>query len=167
MTDNEVAVESNIRVEVAESLLEGIKSLASEHNLQLDEEEVEIVSGLEEKLEQSTNEYNEIFEQLIEARKEKDSLERELAFKEVVEELTDTQAEKLRVLSEGVSYETVEEFSQKLTIIRDQFVSESVQPASEEEQSDDLLQEETETIAYADPSVAAYVQSIDRFAAKT
>ena len=166
MSENELQVESGIKIEVAESLMDGLKALASEHNLNIEQEEIDHVAEVEAKLAEQTEEYNEIFEQLLEARKEKESLEREIAFKQVVEGLTDTQAEKLRVLSEGVSYESVEEFAQKIEVIRDQFVSESVaQPVSEEE-SDDLLQEETEEKAYTDPSVSAYVESLSRFAAK-
>lgn len=166
MEENEIQIESGIKVEVAESLFAGLKSLAEEHNIQIDEEEIDVVSGLEAQLEETTEKYNEVFEELLEARQAKDALEREIVFKNIVEGLTDTQAEKLRVLSEGVSFDTVEEFGKKVEAIRDSYFTEAVAPVSEEDS--DLLQEETEEEkpAYADPVIGAYVQSLSRFAAK-
>jgi len=34
--ENEVALESNIKVEVAESLMSGLKTLVNEHNMEVD-----------------------------------------------------------------------------------------------------------------------------------
>ena len=100
MSDNQASVESNIKVEVAESLLESIKGLVSEHNLEIDQETVDHAAALEVELEEATLKYNEVVEQLIESKEAKLQADNEIAFKTVSEELTDTQAEKLRVLSE-------------------------------------------------------------------
>lgn len=166
MAENEVAVETRIKVEVAESIMNGLTNLVSEHNLAIDEAEIDAVAELEAQIEEATAKYNEVFEELLEMRKERNELEIEMAFQEVVEDLTDTQADKLRVLSEGVSYETVEEFTQKLTAIRNSYFAENVTPVSSDES--EVLQEEVEDEkpAYSDPSVAAYVQTLSRFAAK-
>ena len=67
MEENTVALESNIKVEVAESLLESIKGLVSEHNLEIDQEQIDHAAELEIKLEEATIKYNEVVEQLIEA----------------------------------------------------------------------------------------------------
>ena len=170
MDDNQVQIESNIKVEVAESLLTGIKGLVVEHNMEIDDEQKDIVSDLEGKLEESTAKYNEIVEQMIEVREAKTQADLEVAFKGISEDLTDTQADKLRVLSEGVSYDTVEDYSKKLVAIRDNYFTESAPVVSEDET--DLLNEEiaddVKPTVQSDqyPSIAGYADSLSRSAAK-
>jgi len=165
--ENELAIESGIKVSVAESIMEDLTKLVSSHNLEIDEEEISIHEELASQLEEANQKYNEIFEELLEMRAERHALELEVAFQEVVEDLTDTQADKLRVLSEGLSYETVEEFAEKLVTIRDSYFAESA-PAPVSEDETEVLQEESEeqSTKYTDPSVAAYVDALSRFAAK-
>jgi hypothetical protein len=168
MDDNKVQIESNIKVEVAESLLAGIKGLVTEHNIEIDQEQIDAVATLEAQLEESTSKYNELVEQMIEVRESKQKSDLEVAFKDVSEELTDTQADKLRVLSEGVSFETVEDYSKKLIAIRDNYFTEATTVAKDET---DLLQEEVVADAKApisldNPMIARYADALGRFAAK-
>ncbi len=167
MEDNKVSVESNIKVEVAESLLTSIKGLVIEHNMEIDDEQVDVVADLEAKLEESTSKYNDIVEQMIEVREAKEKADIAIAFKTVSEDLTDTQVEKLRVLSEGVSYESVDEFTSKMEAIKTSYFAEQA-PAPVQEDETDLLQEETaeEAQPVIDPSMARYAESLGRFAAK-
>ena len=168
MDDNKVQVESTMKVEVAESLLAGIKGLVTEHNMEIDEEQVDHVANLEAKLEESSTKYNEIVEQLIEVREAKTASDLEIAFKGISEALTDTQSDKLRVLSEGVSFDTVEDYSRKLVAIRNNYFAESA-PVVEDET--DLLQEEiAEDVKPAasieNPMIARYAETLGRHAAK-
>ena len=163
MSENQATVESNIKVEVAESLLESIKGLVSEHNLEIDQDELDHAAELEVKLEEASVKYNELVDQLIEAKEAKTQSDNEIAFKTVSEELTDTQAEKLRVLSEGISFESTEDYSKKLEAIKGNYFVESAPVVTEEET--DLLQEETteEAAPVLDASMASYAQSLSRF----
>ena len=165
--DNEVALESNIKVQVAESLLDGLKGLVVEHNLEIDEEEMSIVAEVEEKLEEATNKYNDIVENLIALREHNEKLERKIAFKEISEGLTDTQADKLLILSEGLSFETTEDYKTKLDTIKESYFTESVSPIGDEV---DLLQEDAQQedgySGQVDPNIAAYVESLGRLASK-
>ena len=163
MDDNQVAVESNIKVEVAESVLESVKGLVSEHNLEIDQETVDHNAELEVALEESKVKYNELVAEMIEVKEAKSQADLEVAFKNVSEELTDTQAEKLRVLSEGISFESTDDYSKKLEAIKDNYFVESAPVVTEEET--DLLQEETaEEVAPAlDVSMQGYAESLSRF----
>ena len=165
MEDNQVAVESNIKVEVAESILESVKGLVSEHNLEIDQETVDHNAELEVALEEAKVKYNELVEEMMEIKEAKKEADLEAAFKTVSEELTDTQAEKLRVLSEGISFESTEDYSKKLEAIKDNYFVESAPAPVAEEESTDLLQEETaeEVQPVLDPSIASYAQSLNRF----
>ena len=166
VAQNEVAIESNFKVEVAESLFDGIKSLVSEHNLEVDDETKDAIAEMEEKLEEQTAKFNEVFEAMTAIKEEKEALEREVAFKEMSEGLTDTQVEKLRTLSEGVSFETTEDFSKKLEVIKESYFAEA--PAQIEDETE-MLEEEVEDATAApamDPTIAAYADSIARIVKK-
>ena len=165
MDDNQVSVESNIKVEVAESLLGSIKGLVSEHNLEIDQETVDHNAELEVALEESKVKYNELVEEMMAIKEAKKEADLEVAFKNVSEELTDTQAEKLRVLSEGITFESTEDYSKKLEAIKDNYFVESAPAPVAEEESNDLLQEETAENAQPvlDPSIASYAESLNRF----
>jgi hypothetical protein len=165
MEDNQVAVESNIKVEVADSILESVKGLVSEHNLEIDQETVDHNAELEVALEESKVKYNELVEEMMEIKEAKKEADLEVAFKNVSEELTDTQAEKLRVLSEGISFESTDDYSKKLEAIKDNYFVESAPAPVAEEESNDLLQEETAENAQPvlDPSIASYAESLNRF----
>ena len=164
MEDNKVAIESNIKVEVAESLFASIKGIVAEHNLEIDDETKDLVAEANEKVEESTAKYNAVVEEMIAIKEEKQKLELQIAFKEISEELTDTQAEKLGVLAEGVSFETVEDYKAKLVAIKENYFTESVAPSQD---ATELIEEEVEdepAKPAIDPTVAAYVQSLSRLA---
>ena len=164
MDENSVAVESNIKVEVAESLLDSLKGLVVEHNLSIDDVQRDAVAEMEEKLEESTTKYNEVVEEVMALKEDKKQLELADAFKTISEGLTDTQVEKLGVLAEGVSFETVEDYSVKLEAIKDNYFTESVAPVADETE---LLEEEVEEEASKpaiDPAIALYADSIGRLA---
>ena len=168
MEDNQVAVESNIKVEVAESLFDSIKGLVTEHNLEIDQETVDHNAELEVALEESKVKYNELVEEMMEIKEAKKQADLEAAFKTVSEELTDTQAEKLRVLSEGISFESTEDYSKKLEAIKDNYFVESAPAPVAEEEANDLLQEETaeEVQPALEPMIASYAESLNRFVKK-
>lgn len=163
MKENEVAIESSIKVEVAESLLNGITNLVTEHRLDIDDETVDVVSEMEEKMNATTEKYNEVVEQLIAVKEEKETLERSLAFAEIAEGLTDTQVDKLKVLSEGVSFETLEEYATKVSAIKESYFTEAVTTSVDETE---YLEEEVEepVKVSVDPTVARYAESISRLA---
>lgn len=165
MQENEVAIESSIKVEVAESLLDSLKGLVESHNIEIDDEQVDAIAQLEARLDESENRYNEMFEAMLEIKEEKDELEREIAFAQVSEDLTDTQADKLSVLAEGMSYDDVEDYTAKLNAIKQSYFVESV--SSDKSNEAEMLEEEVEDepkTKVLDESIARYTKILDRHA---
>lgn len=164
MKENEVAIESNIKVEVAESLLGSIKGLVAEHNLEIDDQTVDMVAEMEDKLEESTAKYNDIVEQMMAIKEEKQQLELKVAFSQISEGLTDTQVEKLGVLAEGITFETVEDYTAKVEAIRENYFTEAVAtPEDQTELLEEVVEEEAPK-ADVDPMIARYAESLGRFA---
>lgn len=161
--ENAVAIESSIKVEVAESFMNDLKSLINEHNLDIEQETVDIVSESKEALEEATDKYNEAIHEILALREQNESLAREISFRELSEGLTDTQVAKLRTLSEDISFDGNDEYATKISAIREQFFAEAVASATDETE---FLEEEvkTEVKESLDTAMSAYASALNRFA---
>jgi len=121
--ENEVALESNIKVEVAESLMSGLKTLVNEHNMEVDEDSKAVMEGMETRLSESEEKYNKLFEKMTNISEEKESLEKFIALAEASDGLTDTQSEKLETLAEGLSFTDIKGYKNKLFAIKENYFS--------------------------------------------
>jgi hypothetical protein len=164
MEENKVALESGYKVQVAESIIAGLKSLVEEHDIEIEEAELDAIAQMEEQVASTEAKYNELFEAYVVEREEKEMLQKNAAIAALAEGLVDTDAARFQTLAEGVSYESVEDFVAKLEVIKESYFSESV--ARAEDQAE-VLEEEVLEEAKApalSPAVAAYVDSLNKFA---
>jgi hypothetical protein len=164
MKENELAIEAGIKVEMAESLMDGLKALFEEHNIEVDEDTVDVVAGLEEELEEMKAEANKTIDENVKLAKEISALKAEKVFAEMTEDLTMTQRERLKVLSEKLDFENVEEYTQNLETLKESFFAEAkpvVEEAQEEEE--EILTEETVVAkpASEDPSINALIAALN------
>lgn len=156
---NEVAIESAIKVEMAESFLNGLKGLFEQHNVVVDDEKLDLVSEANAKTEQLEEQLNEAVKSKLDLQKEIESLKREKMVGEASASLTMTQQEKLRSMAEGIEYETLEDFAKKLDVIKETyFASKSVVT----EQVDEEPLDEAEEKAALDPLMEHYASAISR-----
>ena len=159
MKENELAIESGIKVDMAESLMDGLKDLFTEHNITVDDEVVDVVAGLEEKVEAMTDDANKRIDENLALAKEISGLKAEKVFNEMTEGLTLTQAERLKVLSEKLDFENVDEYTANLNTLKESFFADTKPVVAEEAQDDEeeILTEETVVAKPAsdDPSINA------------
>ena len=98
------------------------------------------------------------------------------AFHDICEGLTSTQVEKMKSLSEGVEFSTVEDYTQSLLTLRENYFPTKSPAKSNNERLDEETDvvEETERTSLeeakankiADPVMEAYVKSISRTVVK-
>ena len=144
MEENEVAIESGIKVEMAESLMDGLRDLFSEHNINIDEETVDVVAGLEEQVSELTDQANEAINENIELTKQIASLKAEIVFEEVSEGLTVSQKERLKSLSEKLDFDDLDSYATDLNTLRESFFkSKKTQVINENADEDEIVTEET------------------------
>jgi hypothetical protein len=164
MEENEVALEAGYKVQVAESIINGLKALVEDHDLEIEESELDVIAAMEEQVATTEQKYNELFEAYVAEREEKETLQKNAAIAAFSEGLVDTDAARFNTLAEGVSYESVEDFVAKLEVIKESYFSESVSRAEDQAE---VLEEEVLEEAKApavNPAVAAYVNSLNKFA---
>jgi Na+/phosphate symporter len=125
MEENEVAIEAGIKVEMAESLMEGLKDLFSEHNIKVDEETYDIVSDLEEEMATLEEKSNRIVDENIRLGQEIKELQSSIIFEELTSDLNMTQRERLKVLSANLDTDDLEAYAENLQTIRESFFKET------------------------------------------
>lgn len=165
MKENEVAIETGLRSDITEKFMEGLKTLFTENYVDVPEEKIDVVEELSKQVEELSEKLTEAIEDNIELKKSSNSVKRDRVFEEIAEGLTETQKEKFRGLSEGVAFEDENDFADKITIIKENYFTESdtttksgAKSLTEEMQP---LDEETEVKT---PSVemAPYIDAISR-----
>lgn len=157
--ENEVAIESAIKVELAESLLGGLKNLIAEHNIDVSDEKIDLVAQAAEKTDQLEDDLNEALKAKIELQSEIEELRKEKTVSLAREGLTVTQQDKLQSMAEGIEYDSLEDFAKKLDVIKETyFASKSVVTETVDEEP---LEEAEEKAALA-PSMERYASAISR-----
>ena len=164
MEENKVAIESGIKVEMAESLMSGLKDLFQEHNIAIDEETIDVVSALETELEEAVTEANRAINSNIELAEELDRVYAELAFREVSEGLTTSQVERLRVLSEKLDVSDLDTYVSDLSTLKESFFKKKpVITESVGEEEEELITEEAAPRASQFDSVNAIASFLDKY----
>lgn len=143
MKENELAIETGIKVEMAESLMAGLKGLFEEHNIQVDEETVDVVAGLEEEVEELKKTANLQINENVELQKQIAALKAERVFDEIAEDLTITQRERMKVLSEKLDTVNLDEYKSDLKTLKESFFKKDAKVVAEEAREEEILTEES------------------------
>lgn len=119
--ENQVALDRGIKSDIAESFMMGLKNLFEAHYIDMPDEKFDVVKNLEEKVVTLESKVNEEIQRNVELKKELSNASVSETFTEVAEGLVDTQAEKLQKLAEGLEYDTVEQFRDKLELLKESY----------------------------------------------
>jgi len=123
--ENKIAIESGTKLELAESLFSGLKVLFVEHNIDVPDEKVDVVSGLEESLKEANDKLNEQIELNASMHKSIKEFKRAAIISEACKGMIDTKAEKLKQLSETVSFDDEDSFRKKLEVLKSTTLNEA------------------------------------------
>jgi len=147
MQENELAIETGIKVEMAESLMDGLKGLFEEHNIVVDEETVDVVASLEEEVASLKEEANAKIDENLALAKEIAAFQAAKAFDEITEGMTLTQRERLKVLSEKLDFQNIDDYTANLETLKESFFAEEKPVVSEEVEEEEIITEDTEVQA--------------------
>lgn len=145
MEENAVAIESGIKVQMAESLMDGLKELFYEHNVQIDEETVDVVADLEEEIAALKEEVNRAINANIELSETVEALQAEKIFEELSEDLTTSQKERFRVLSEKIDFSDLDAYADNLNTLKESFfkTKTTLMTESADDEENEIILEET------------------------
>lgn len=146
MEENKIAVEAGIKVEMAESLLGGLKDLFTEHNIEIDEDTFDVVDSLEKQVSELEEGTNGLVNENIELKNAIASMKAEKVFESMTDGLSENQVERFKVLSEKLDVEDLEDYTSNLSVIKESFFSEGkiAAPKAEDVEEDEIILEEQE-----------------------
>ena len=159
MEQNQVAVDRGIRNEITEDFIAGLKGLFEEHYISIPDDKVDVVEGMAESIREMETRLDEQVKANVKLQKSLNETAKLNVLNTVSEGLADTQKEKLAALAEGVEFVSAEDFSRKVTTIKESYFKETAAPQSEV--ADETPVEGVD--AEVNPVMAQYLNALNRW----
>ena len=159
MQENRLAVSNGLRTEITEGFIEKLRSVFAESYIEIPEEKLDLFESTVEDFENIKTQLDGQVEKNMEINEENEQLRCELLFREVAEGLTDTETQKLRNLAESVEFESVEQFAEKLAVLRENIENLGTPTETAEEET---MEESYEAGSDASPLMEAYINSMSK-----
>ena len=129
--------------------MNGLKNLFKEHYVDVPDEKYDMIGELESKVEALTQQINDMQNKNIELASTNEELNRNIILGDMARDLTESETAKFFSLAEGLSYNDLNHYSKKLTVIKETYFNNSatVNPVVEENEIMGIasLNEEVET----------------------
>ena len=164
LKENEIAIERGIRSELVEDFMSGLKTLFTEHYIDIPEEKVDMVDDLFTKVDDLESSLDEEINRGIELQKELALFKKEDALKEATKDLADTETEKISKLAEGIEYENAEQYAEKLSVLKESYFPKGEAVTSEITETDDSIETtEEDSPVVLDENMKYYTSAISRY----
>jgi len=156
MKENQIAIQSGLRAEIAENFMNGLKDLFVESYVDVPEAKEDLVDDLAEQVEELETALNSQTAKNIEMTEELELFQRYEVIREHAHGLAETEVEKLAKLAEDLDYIDEETFSAKVKTIKDSYFTKEAKTL---EVGADLV-EETTADAEVSSSMDVYLQAL-------
>ena len=160
MMKNSLQIESGIKAEMGEQVLNGLKQVFVENYIELPDEKVDLVDDLQSQLNNMESKLNESIEENVGLSKQVGGYIKNGIVTEIAEGLSLSQKEKLVSLAEAVEFENEESFKAKVSTLRESYFSTKPEKTTVTEDF------QVENAPEAGSSMDAYSQAIARWAKK-
>jgi len=158
MKQNEIALESGMRADLAESFINGMKTLFEEHYVDVPAEKYDVLGSLEEQVAELEDKLNESVDANIEMQKKIAEYDRATVVAELTEGLTATEEEKFQTLAAEIVFESVDQYKNKLHTIRESYFTKAAPVAK-----DTVVTEEAGGQKFISEDIAQYAAAISKF----
>ena len=160
MEQNQVAVDRGIRNEITEDFIAGLKGLFEEHYISIPDEKVDVVEGMADSIREMEAKLDEQVKANVKLQSRLNETAKINVVNQVSDGLADTQKDKLAALAESLEFTTEEEFSKKVTTIKESYFTEKTVTQSE-------VADETPVEGASDkdisPAMAQYLDAMNRW----
>ena len=157
MNENKLAVESGMKAELVENFIHGLRDLFENSFIDVPEEKYNVVDELFEANGELEAKLNQQIAENIELKNSLIAHQCAEVFVESARGLADTEVEKFASLAEGIEFDSVEQYAEKIKVLRESYFSGEGAPANET-YSESLNESAQSTQSI--PEMDAYVRSI-------
>ena len=164
MVENELAIERGIRSELVEDFMSGLKTLFTEHYIDIPEEKVDMVDDLFTKVEDLETSLDEEINRGVELQKELAQFKKDDALQSITKDLADTDSEKISKLAEGIEFENTEQYIEKLNVLKESYFPKTDSVTSEITETDESIElTEEKSPEKVDENMKHYTSAIRRY----
>jgi len=162
--ENKLAVENNIRTQVTESFLTGLKGLFEDHYVEIPEDKADIVESMAERIEELEELVNETTADNIELSKIVNEKEVREISASLSEGMITTQKDKFNKLIEAVDYSDADEFRKKANIIKESYFTgkSEVKVVADQLINEEVEEPDVKKASNMDPTMDMYVSSLSK-----
>lgn len=162
--ENQLAVESGIRGDIAESFIGGLKQLFEDHFITVPEGKYDLLECLQEKNETLSDSVNEEISKNMKLHKELNTFKCREYFLESTRDLADTEVERLTGLSEDLDTDNFNDYQGKLDTLKEAYFSTPKAEADDADWAAIAEDEDTDkpSNSYVDPAVGSFASYISR-----
>ena len=157
MSENQIAIQSGLRAEIAENFMNGLKDLFVESYVEVPESKVDLVDDLAEQVEELETALNSQTSKNIEMTEELELFQRYEVIREHAHGLAETEVEKLAALAEDLDFIDEATFSAKVKTIKDSYFTKE---AKSVEVGADLVEDTADDAVEVSSSMNAYLQAL-------
>ena len=157
MKENQIAIQSGLRAEIAENFMNGLKDLFVESYVDVPEAKEDLVDDLAEQVEELETALNSQTAKNIEMTEELELFQRYEVIREHAHGLAETEVEKLAKLSEDLDFIDEETFSAKVKTIKESYFTKE---AKSVEVGADLVEDTADDAVEVSSSMNAYLQAL-------
>lgn len=159
MKENEIAIQTGLRAEIAENFMSGLKDLFTENYIEVPESKIDLVDGLVEQYDELEERHNAQTEQFIQMSESLQEYQRYEVIRESASGMADTDVERLTALVADIDFEDEETFTSKVKTVKESYfkkdksITENTNELNEDNSGSD---EEVEN----DPRMQSYLAAL-------
>ena len=159
MQENELAVDNGLRNEITESFINGMKTVFTEHYIDVPEEKFDVLAEQQAEIDELKSKLNEEINKSVAISEEREQLQKEKVFRSVVDDLAETEVEKFAGLIEDVNFDNEDMYTSKLNVIKENYF-----PKAKADDSDKLEDSVDQGTLTDNTVMSRYVQGISQAA---
>ena len=130
--ENEVAIETGLRTEIAEQFMDSLQSVFKEHYIEVPEGKANLIDDLADQVAELEEQLNKTTEDNIQLHEKSQSFERADVVRRQSSGLAVTEAEKLASLVEDIDFDDVATFEMKVKTIKGSYFEKEVKESVDE-----------------------------------
>ena len=161
MEDNQVAIQSGLRTEIAENFMQGMKTLFEESYIEVPESKVDLVDELADTVEGLEEQLNATTGKVITMAEELEMYKRDAIIRESSRDLAETQVEKLKSLVDNIDFEDEETFAQKVETVKESYFTKT---STESTEADYAQEEDGNAPVVTSGSMSSYLAALEKTA---
>ena len=161
MKENEVAVSTGLRTEIAEDFMTSLQSVFKEHYIEIPEGKTDLLDELSDQVAELEESLNKTTEDNIRLHEANNVHVKADVIREASSGLAETDAEKLAKLVEDVEFDNEESFKQKVETVKESYFKGDVKESVDEVNS--LAGEDEAPAEDLSEAMSRYTQAITKF----